>query len=254
MRSRKEAFAVFRETICGTFMPWTPKLIVDDFEGRVESISLEQGTVGRVRMTPIITRKTRADICNSAEECIHGNFILSGELKVEQGGRTNFAKPGDLVLYQSFTPVTLTVNPKGLLDNLAFIIPKSKLRNVASIEHCFRNTIISKVSMMSILRDCLNLIAKNFHAYSANEIAALLDASVALLPLSMGPPTAALKPPQFANVMLTEIVNFIDENLSDPNLSASTRGETIWSLEALHSQTLRRMRGDVWLLRHGATT
>src|SRR5262245_36403311 len=86
-----EAFSVFRETICSTFMPWTPELVDSAFDARVESLSLENGVVGRVRMTPIVAVKTKQNIANSADECIHGNLILSGELKVDQGDRTNIA-------------------------------------------------------------------------------------------------------------------------------------------------------------------
>jgi hypothetical protein len=59
-----QAFSVFRETICNTFMPWTPEVVGDNFEGRVESISLDKGVVGRVRMTPIIATKTKSNIAH----------------------------------------------------------------------------------------------------------------------------------------------------------------------------------------------
>ncbi len=121
-----EAFSIFRETICNTFMPWTPEVIGSPFEGRVESVSFEHGVVGRVRMTPIIAAKTKQNIANSTDECIHANFILNGELKVDQGGVINVAKPGDVVLYHSFSPVTLTLKPGEFFDNLAFVISRSE--------------------------------------------------------------------------------------------------------------------------------
>ena len=46
----REAFSTFRETICNMFMPWTPEVIGSPFEGRVESVSFENGVVARVRV------------------------------------------------------------------------------------------------------------------------------------------------------------------------------------------------------------
>ena len=102
--SRAEAFSLFRETICTAFMPWTPEFYGRDFAGRVESVALGTGAIGRVRMSPIVATKTKSNISQSPIDCIHGNLIISGELKVDQGGATNIAKRGDLVLYESFSP------------------------------------------------------------------------------------------------------------------------------------------------------
>jgi AraC-like DNA-binding protein len=216
-----EAFSVFRETICNTFMPWTPEIIGSSFEGRVESISLEDGVIGRVRMTPIIAEKTRQNISNSIDECIHGNFILSGELKVVQGSHVNIARPGDLVLYKSFSPVTLTVKSDELFDNLAFIVPKSKFSNVEDAADKFSNFLLPKDKIIHPLASCFELITENLHSLSREEISAIFNAFVALVPLSAGFLGGNANKPMVSSMSdkLREVLSFIHKKLSDPELS-----------------------------------
>ena len=225
-----EAFANFRETICGAFMPWTPEVVGSDFEGRVESISLENGVVGRVRMSPIIARKTRSNIANSEDECIHGNYILAGELKIEQGDKTNFARRGDLILYRSFSPVTLTVSPRSFYDNLAFTIPLHRFTASDDAENKFCNALLSKNMMTSMVKNILIMISKNLHSASSEELSALFDACIALLPLSVEcTARKVMKPdiPTVRNYMLQQVIDFIDERLSDPNLSSRLIAEKL---------------------------
>ena len=216
-----EAFSIFRETICNTFMPWTPEVNSRPFQGRVESVSFENGVVGRVQMTPIIAVKTRQNIANSVDECIHGNLILSGELKVDQGGRTNIARPGDLVLYRSFTPVTLTLKPDEFFDNLAFIIPRSNFSNISNHDDKFNNCLLSKDTIIKPLANCLELIKKNLHSFPHDELSAIFNACVALLPVSAGCFGGASKQREAPRLshMLREVLNFINKNISNPDLS-----------------------------------
>ena len=124
-----DAFAIFREVICNSFMPWSPEKASDEgFEGRVETISCNAGVLGRVQTSPIVALKTKSNIAASSAECIHGNFVLSGELTVEQGGRTNLAQAGDLILYNSFEPTKLVVRSSGGdFDNIVFVVPLSNI-------------------------------------------------------------------------------------------------------------------------------
>lgn len=216
-----EAFSFFRETICNTFMPWTPEVTGTPFEGRVESVSFEHGVVGRVRMTPIVAIKTKQNIANSTEECIHANFILSGELKVDQGGLINVAKPGDVVLYQSFSPVTLTLKPDEFFDNIAFVIPRSEFSDLPQSDNMFRNCLLTRDMIMQPLASCLGLLSDNLHSFSHNELSAVFKACVALLPLSAGGVGSATKKFEIQNMnhMLRDVLSFINKNISNPDLS-----------------------------------
>jgi AraC family transcriptional activator of tynA and feaB len=221
-----EAFSVFRETICGAFMPWTPEFSGGNFEGRVESVTFENGVVGRVRMSPIIARKTKSDIAHSTIECIHGNFILSGEVKVDQAGRSNIARAGDLILYHSFSPVTLTEKPDAICDNLAFIIPRSRFAAIPNADDHFCNVLLAKNKLIDPLSSCLASIAKHLRSSSSDELSALFDACVSLLPLAAGC-FGEKKKTEIAKTshLLSELLDFIGENISDPNLSPQLTAE-----------------------------
>jgi AraC-like DNA-binding protein len=202
-------------------MPWTHELVDSPFGGLVESVSFENGAVGRVRMTPITAVKTKRDIANSADECIHGNLILSGELKVDQGDRTNIARPGDLVLYRSFSPVTLTIKSNEFFDNLAFIIPNSSFSSLKDPGDKFYNRLLTKAMIMNPLASCLGLLTDNLHSFSHDELSALFSACIAPLPLSSGLLGSTVKKPEIQkmNYMLRELLNFINKNISNPDLS-----------------------------------
>lgn len=217
--ARAEAFSLFRETICTAFMPWTPEFYGKDFVGRVESIDLANGAIGRVRMSPIVAVKTKSNISHSPIDCIHDNLIISGELKVDQGGTTNIAKRGDLILYESFSPVTLTERPDAPCDNLAFIIPTSSFAHAQEIDHKFSNVLVPSEKLSGPLAGCLTMLAQSLCTAPIEEIAALFQACVALLPVSIGVSEYAQHPSVPKNYLLTRLLDYIGQNLSDPELS-----------------------------------
>jgi AraC-like DNA-binding protein len=218
---RSEAFSLFRETICTAFMPWTPEFYGKDFTGRIESIALRNGAIGRVRMSPIVATKTKSNISQSPIDCIHGNLIISGELKVEQGGTINVAKRGDLVLYESFSPVTLTERPDVSCDNLAFIIPTLAFSNSRHIDHKFSNVLIPSEKLAGPLADCLTLLRQTLRTAPVEELAAVFQACIALLPMSVGLAATGQQINFPKNYLLTRLLDYIDQNLSDPELSPS---------------------------------
>jgi AraC-like DNA-binding protein len=218
---RAEAFCLFRETICTAFMPWTPEFYGKDFVGRVENIALGNGAVGRVRMSPIVAVKTKSDISRSPIDCIHGNLIISGELKIEQGGATNIAKRGDLILYESFSPVTLTERPDASCDNLAFIIPTSAFSNSQDIDHKFSNVLIPSEKLAGPLAGCLTMLTQTLRTAPVEELAAVFQACIALLPMSVGLIESSRQNNLPKNYLLTRILDYIDHALSDPELSPS---------------------------------
>ncbi len=217
--AKAEAFSLFRETICTAFMPWTPEFYGRDFVGRVESIDLANGAIGRVRMSPIVAVKTKSNISHSPIDCIHGNLIISGELKVDQGGTTNIAKRGDLILYESFSPVTLTERPDAPCDNLAFIIPTSSFAHPQDIDHKFSNILVPSEKLSGPLAGCLTMLAQSLCTAPIEEIAALFQACVALLPVAIGAPDCVQHPSVPKNYLLSRILDYIGQNLSDPELS-----------------------------------
>ncbi|CCB66240.1 MULTISPECIES: helix-turn-helix domain-containing protein [unclassified Hyphomicrobium] len=217
---RAEAFTHFRETICSAFMPWTPEYSGRDFVGRVESVTLSHGAVGRVRMSPIVATKTKSNIANSPIDCVHANLIISGELKVDQGGETKIAKRGDLVLYESFSAVILTEKPEVPCDNLALVVPMQEFSRLESIGgRPFSNVLISSEKLGAPLSACLTMLAQSLCSSPVEELDGLLKACIALLPISMGLFETNVKEVGSKNYFLKKLLDYIDHNLSDPDLS-----------------------------------
>jgi AraC-like DNA-binding protein len=150
-------------------------------------------------------------------ECIHGNLIIGGELKVEQGGRTNIARPGELVLYQSYDPVVLTERPDVPCDNLAFIVPRSVFRDERDVDDLFRNIVVSTDRLAGPLGSCLNLLAKGLTTSSEAELSGLFDACITLLPLVAG--TGLGGGAAKNSRRLRDALRYIERNLSNPDLS-----------------------------------
>ena len=221
-----DAFAIFREVICNSFMPWSPERAGDEgFEGRVETIAYDMGVLGRVRTSPIVALKTKSNIAASSAECIHGNFVLSGELTVEQGGRTNLAKAGDLILYNSFELTKLTVRSSGGdFDNLVFVVPLNNILDKNNRD-AFRNVLLIKGRMLGAIEDCLALLNESFYRANSDELCGIFEAIIALLPISVHQPNRS-ELTEIGHIGLQhEILDFVRCHVADQHLSPKLTAE-----------------------------
>jgi AraC family transcriptional activator of tynA and feaB len=131
-----------------------------------------------------------------------------------------------LVVYHSYAPVTLTLKPQHYFDNLAFIIPKSTISklessNISYHDDKFYNRLFNSHTIIQPLANCFELITKNLHSFSRDELSALFNACVALLPVSAGSVGSVGKQLERARRrdMLHEVTKVINKNISNPHLS-----------------------------------
>lgn len=220
----REAFAVFREGICSTFMPWTFDMDSDQaFKGRIESVSIENGAVARAHSVPLRGKRTRANIANSAMDCYMVTYAIGGDFSVEQKGRVSVATSGDLLVYDAMQP-TLSLRDCRCASRsaLGLVIPKSRLSHIKNSEDIFSNLVIQKTRLIQALSSTLNFIATNIHTASREEHEALFDACVSLLPI------AARRRGYDAHMIgytgekrvLNEIKAVAEQDLQSSNLSA----------------------------------
>ncbi len=218
-----KAFGVFREGIGSTFMPWSPEFKSErPFEARIESMNFADGSVGRVRMSPLVTVRTKENIANSTVDGIYANFVMTGELNVEQAGRVSRAGPGDLVLYDTAEPVKSTGRPDSLYEDLSFLISKASLSAVGNSGATFRNILLPRRSMIGPLAGVLGLMSEHLLSASAEELTALFEACVVLLPLAAGGFANALNDNEEpkSRDLKREILYFVNQQLSSERLSA----------------------------------
>jgi AraC-like DNA-binding protein len=218
-----KAFGVFREGICSTFMPWSPEFKSENpFEARIEGMNFENGSVGRVRMSPLVTRRTKENIASSSVDGYYANLVLTGELNVEQHGRTTRATPGDLVIYDTSAPTTATGRPDSLYEDLSFLFSKRSFAAVKNAEHVFGNIVLPRSTLIGPLSSCLALISEHLLSSSREELTALFDACVALVPLAAGgfaySRNDGLEDAK-TNDLKREILYYINQNISNEQLS-----------------------------------
>lgn len=219
-----EAFSAFRDGICRTFMPWSAERLTDQpFEGRLEGVALTDGSIARARMLPIVCARTSSDIAHSPVEGFYANYVISGELKVEQAGQVNFAKRGDFVVYDSATPVTLTERVGSHYEDIAILIAKDRFSSIQDANRHFGNVVLGHHKLSRPLLDCLRSITANVPTMSPEEWKALFNAIVSLLPMAVGcfGEGRSDAPAEAAQVALRRIMAYIDRNLDKRDLSAS---------------------------------
>jgi len=219
----REAFGAFREGLCSAFMPWTIEVEPEGgFEGRIESVILDGGSIARVRMTPVQAARTKLDVARSAAECIYGNFVLLGELEIEQQGRSNIARQGDVILYDSCYPTTLRERHDGPYIDVPFMITKQRFSATRDLDAAFGNIVMRRETLIRPLASTLTFLGEHMPSLSKGEVSALFDACVSLLPVAVGyaDRSHANKEdfPQ-ASHLLREILDFINRNLPSADLS-----------------------------------
>jgi AraC family transcriptional regulator, positive regulator of tynA and feaB len=219
----REAFTVYRDAVCKVFMPWSPEYKSDEeFHARIEALAVGRGSIGRLQMSPLVAIRSKQDIANSALDCFYANFVVSGELKVEQSGRSNYLRSGDLVVYDGSLPATLTSSDRGPYDVLAFLMPKDSFSAIRDAEDRFHNVLFTNEQMIAPLSSCLRFLAQNMLSSPASELSAISDAFVSLLPVAAGRPDGNQREILIGargTHFLRAILDFVNHNVSNPDLS-----------------------------------
>lgn len=218
-----KAFAAFRDGLCSAFMPWSIDSKPEGgFEGRIDSFIVDNGSIARVRMTPVVASRAKLDVSHSSTECVYGNFVLAGELSIEQRGRCNVARPGDVILYDSASVTTLRERSEGHYVDVPFMIPKERLSGIKDVESVFGNVILRRDSLISPLSNSLSFLAEHMPSLSQAEVSALFDACVSLLPVAVGYANRSggeRDDIPLAGHQLREILDFVSRQISNTELS-----------------------------------
>jgi AraC family transcriptional activator of tynA and feaB len=227
--SPREAFSLFREGICSNFMPWSPEFKSGQgFEARIEGRAFEKGSAARVVMTPLVASRTKRNVAASPVDGIYGNLILSGEALVEQAGRANVVRRGDLVLYHTGLPVTLTGRSDQQYEDVSFLFPRSSFSLSDEEAGLFRNIVLSQSRMMGPLSSCLTYLTENLATESEEGLNAIFDACITLLPVAAGCFERPENDESFglpASYLLREIMEFVNRNISNVDLSPGRAAE-----------------------------
>jgi AraC-like DNA-binding protein len=244
--SLNKGFPEFRDAISSAFMPWLLEYKSDiEFDGRMTWMASDSGTIARVKMSPVIAVRKNPEIAKSSFDCFYANYILAGDLTVEQSGRTTTAKRGDIVVYDSNSPVKITERSAGFYEDLAFRIPKARLAQTQAANDLLNNVVIPADKMIAPLSSCLAFLSQNLLTASSQELGALYDMCTTLLPVAAGHSgnTSQLSeeaaPP--SNYYMRELIEFINSNIGDIGLSPRSAADHLGiSVRYVHKQFAAR--------------
>jgi AraC-like DNA-binding protein len=172
-------------------------------------------------MSPIVTVRTKENIANSKVDGYYANFVMTGELNVDQSGHVSSAKPGDLVIYDTAEQVSSHLRVDGLYEDLSFLISKEAFAGAKKISDTFRNTVLPRRALTGPLGGCLALLSEHLVSASGDELTALFEAFVALLPLAASGLAAHLGDLEDSKSrdLKREILFFVSQQLSREDLS-----------------------------------
>ncbi len=234
------AFGAFRQFICGAFFPWSIERQCDDaFHGRAEGLILPTGAIAKTRSNPITAARDRAELDGSPTECMYANYVMSGELHVQQGQHDLVAKRGDLIIYESRHPVIAKEKSDGPFENLSFRIDRDQSASLEKADADLSCALISAETMIAPLAACLVYLSENLLAIPTGEAAALFNVFSSLLPvaaLAIAKDYGTQPQKNSAQRSLTrELLEYIETHLSDPDLSPrSAAAELGISLRYVH--------------------
>jgi len=217
----RDGFAAFREAIANAFMPWNfegPE--PSRFSARLDTINTEAGAAfGQAKISPLVGVRSHTEISRSPEECLYANYVLAGQLHIEQGDRVTSANPGDLIIYDSALPLKHTKLSDATFEDLAFSIPK----NMIGAEHKrFENTRIPADNIIAPLEGCFSYLAQPLQSARLDELEAVVSACASLLPFAIGwtaGDTPALETAVASNHYEKALLTLIDDQLNNPELS-----------------------------------
>jgi AraC family transcriptional regulator, positive regulator of tynA and feaB len=222
-----EAYTFFRDAMRANGLPFTPKQIDGSpFRGRTESLALDRAHLGRQKSVPTEYLRTKSDIAHSSNEWFCAFYILSGSMVFEQHGRTNLARKGDLLFFDSALPVKLTSLASGghsLTDTMGFRFPKDQFGEIAVPEDFFVNRHYPRERLLSPLASTLSYISNRLVSASSEELKGLYAAIVDLIPLGVGAYSNERDNPLQSTeaASLRAIVSVIEDNMSKSTLSAA---------------------------------
>ncbi|WP_414463668.1 helix-turn-helix domain-containing protein [Hyphomicrobium sp. B1] len=226
--SEKQKFARFRDTLASKGMPWRFEMMPDaDFHARIISAELGSDLISRVQMTPLIGTRSGTEIANSNEDVFYVCYILHGAAQVEQDGRDACGIKRSLMIFDGSSPVKVKERAERSYDVFSLVVPKVRFNDLENANSLFRNISIPPEQLANPLAACLDALVMTLPTTSSEELAALYDASIILLPMAAGRRRKELieRMELIPSRYVRELLKFIEHNLGNAELSPGAAAE-----------------------------
>lgn len=239
-----KVFSHYRNALQSGSVPFTASLDPgSNFKFRFDSIGIKGGHIGVGRSTPHLVEITNGDIKRASDEYFIFTTRTSCSLTMQRDGCQSTAGCGDLLIYDNSRPLQMLGGSAAVVNNIALLAPKAAFAAITNVEDRFGHACIPRILVPAALRQCLAFIGRHIGSASFNELTALYDASLALLPLAVGLNKDALIEAEMYRTSATyaAIVDCIETNLSEPELSAGFVANKLKvSDRAIHKHFARR--------------
>ena len=220
--SAVEAYEQLRARIGAGPSPWTIEQSEPvPFRARFENFIGAGGMFGRCKCVSMQSIRSKSDVERSSDHLLYVLYALSGSVAIEQAGRTNLAREGDLITIDGALParaMNVAGDGRRCASQLGIVISKSALHDFDDIEF-FRNSLLPRERIPAPLSSLLNYMSIRLISASQDELRKLFQAAVHLLPLAAdglrdGDTMRAL------SGSFRPLAAVIEDNLTNPLLSA----------------------------------
>jgi AraC-like DNA-binding protein len=176
-------------------------------------------------MSPLTGFRNKSELSKSPERCLYANYVLSGQLFIEQGDKVTAANKGDLIIFDSTLPVKHIKVGDGVFEDLTFSISKEQ---IGSADQVFENVLVPASKISAPLAGCFTFLSQNIISAHPEELVAVGAAFAALLPVAAGYCTDD-RPHELIDLTPNrydrEMLKFIDHHIADEALTPSAAAE-----------------------------
>lgn len=217
------SFDHWKHLVAESFVPLAAQTAdVDGFRGRMRSRVLDRMSIVEVTATSHEVHRTPALIARAHERYFKLNLQLEGTGLLVQDNREAVLRPGDLAIYDTNRPYTLTFEEQARMMVVMFpcdalALPADYVGQLAAVR------MAGSAGLSGIVGQFIRQLSENLDVLSGpsgSRLAAnALDLVSTMLHAEMDIAPDRMKPQALLAVSIRE---YIDANLSDPLLSPAT--------------------------------
>jgi AraC-like DNA-binding protein len=238
-----ERFDYWREIVCSRFV----RLAVDIPDRRQFSGSLDARQLGEIPFTVVTASEQHVKRTPSQIGASHGdNFMLSLQLVGrgvhKQDGRVAALRPGDFVLFDQARPYDLLFGER--FSQLVLTLPRElAMRRMPDLTHLTARRVDGRAGSGRLASLFMRQLARQLDTLDASSIPRLQASTLELIVTALieQHSAEAHRLSRTRNVLLQEILQYIEDHLDDSTLSCATVAQS----HRISDRTLRNLFGDL---------
>lgn len=207
----------WNEKLSTVFGHWRPDVAISpEFSAKVVHRTVGNFGVVRCVCDPCGARRHGREIAADDQETLAMQLVLSGQERFTIDSNSYSLGPGDLLVWNTTRPMSFEVTET--LQKISVLMPLSRLRSwLPGSWHSIESKYAHGSTTASMLHSLINAMAPEFFSGHLANSEALTEAMIGTLVGSLG----AINTPVECQKqqMLGRIKRFIDQHLSDPELS-----------------------------------